>query len=245
MDVSNKRPAQCLNCGDKLQGTYCALCGQRNGAARLNFRSLAASFIGHLIELDAPIFRTAGRLTVAPGAVCRDYIRGRRIRYTNPLKYAFLTTTLFVAVVLLFEIHVSDGLEALTGVKSGHRYRAIVESMINHIHLVGLPFTTLLVMALFHRSAYNFAEHLTFRLYTYGHVFVVYAIVAPFGSFSHPHVWLALHFFPVLYQAWAAVAFYGSSHVGAFLKMLAVGVCHFVVVGILGALAIAVSIFLT
>lgn len=149
-----------------------------------------------------------------------------------------------MAVVLLFEIHVSDGLEALTGVKSGHRYRAIVESMINHIHLVGLPFTTLLVMALFHRSAYNFAEHLTFRLYTYGHVFVVYAIVAPFGAFSHPHVWLALHIFPVAYQAWAAAKLYGSSHLGALLRMFAVNVWHFVVVGILASVAIAVSMFL-
>ncbi len=150
-----------------------------------------------------------------------------------------------MAVVLLFEIHVSDGLEALTGVKSGHRYRAIVESMINYIQLVGLPFTTLLVMALFRRSGYNFAEHLTFMLYTYGHVFVIYAILAPFGAFSHANIWLALHVFPVVYQAWAAATFYGSSHVGALLKMLAVNVWHFVVVGILGSVAIAVSMFLT
>ena len=126
MDASNERSAQCLNCGDKLQGNFCAHCGQRNDAARLKLRSIAASFFGHLIELDAPIFRTAGRLTISPGAVCRDYIEGRRIRYTNPLKYAFLATTLFVTVALLFEIHVSDGFEALTGVKSAHKFRTIV-----------------------------------------------------------------------------------------------------------------------
>lgn len=111
--IPDDRPEACPNCGARLSDAYCQQCGQRNERVRLNTRATLKSLFGHLLELDLAVARTFRGLCIRPGGVCLDYVHGRRRRYTNPMKYAFLVMTLMVVVLTLLGIsHSKDMLEA-------------------------------------------------------------------------------------------------------------------------------------
>ncbi|WP_024888741.1 DUF3667 domain-containing protein [Luteimonas huabeiensis] len=95
-------PAACENCGTRLQGGYCHLCGQ---SAHNPLRH-----VGHAVEevfesfwhLDGRVFRTLRDLFV-PGRVAVAYLAGHRVRYIAPLRLFVILTalTVFVAKILI------------------------------------------------------------------------------------------------------------------------------------------------
>jgi len=71
---------------------------------RLRSREVLASFFDEVLEFEMPILKTVISLTVRPGTMCREYIAGYRRRYSNPMRYAFLTATLMVIMYSFFDI---------------------------------------------------------------------------------------------------------------------------------------------
>lgn len=85
----------CTNCDTLLRGQYCAECGQRSGTRMISLWELIRDASEFLTTLDSRLWRTLGLLMFRPGWLTRDYLRGRRARYIQPLR-------LFIAFSLLF-----------------------------------------------------------------------------------------------------------------------------------------------
>lgn len=94
---------RCRNCGASVnpEDRYCPSCGAATGAQRLTFRAIFALGIEQLLSLDPPMLRTFIDLWRFPGRVAREYLDGRRKRYTNPLKYNLITAAILVGLVQL------------------------------------------------------------------------------------------------------------------------------------------------
>ena len=82
----------CRNCEAPRVGDYCHTCGQHFLEGRLSVRSLTVEFVAQKLSLQRGFLRTFWELCIRPGGMIRDYVNGRRQRYTNPVGYLTLAT---------------------------------------------------------------------------------------------------------------------------------------------------------
>lgn len=95
------RGTKCLNCGHLLDVSdkYCPNCSQANSTKKLVLKDFFDEFFSSLINYDSKLLKTLYSLLVKPGTITKDYIKGKRIAYTNPFRFllslAFLYLLMF------------------------------------------------------------------------------------------------------------------------------------------------------
>ena len=70
----------CLNCGARLAGAYCAACGQKAHLHR-SLRAFMGDFVAGIMNFEGKFWRTLPMLAWRPGEMTRRYIAGERARY--------------------------------------------------------------------------------------------------------------------------------------------------------------------
>ncbi len=85
----------CLNCNAPLAGQYCTDCGQRDKSRMISLWELLKDLVGDVFELDSRIWRTLRPLTFRPGFLTNEYLAGRRMHYTPPLRLYLVLSILF------------------------------------------------------------------------------------------------------------------------------------------------------
>ena len=105
LSISQKRltgSARCLNCGTVLQGPFCHYCGQPDKNLMRFFPVLLREVMEDFLDFDSRFMRTMKPLLFKPGKLTRDYLDGRRFRYTPPLRlYIFTSIACFFVAALL------------------------------------------------------------------------------------------------------------------------------------------------
>ena len=86
---------RCVECGFVDPPDYCPACGTKRDATPLKLVDL----LRQPFEVDAPLIHTARDLLWKPGRVAEDWIRGRRLAYTSPLRFC-LVMSVGAALVL-------------------------------------------------------------------------------------------------------------------------------------------------
>lgn len=96
----------CANCSHPVSGKYCSNCGQSVKELQRPFWSILSDSLGDALSLDNKFFHTLLPLLVKPGFLTKEFMEGRRARYTPPFRfYLFLT---FIAFLLLSYNHKPD-----------------------------------------------------------------------------------------------------------------------------------------
>ena len=90
----------CLNCGVRLDGEYCHACGQRDLALDRGLWSLIVEALSEVFETDGRLLRTLPAFFFRPGFLVAQYLAGRRVHYTSPLR-----VYVFAAIVGFFTLH--------------------------------------------------------------------------------------------------------------------------------------------
>jgi hypothetical protein len=98
---SSKEGAPCLNCGAPLRGAYCHACGQKGGGPLLHVHDFVHELVHEFLHFDSKILRTLKLLLFSPGALTRDYVEGRRVRYVTPVRL-FLVCSVVLFGLLAF-----------------------------------------------------------------------------------------------------------------------------------------------
>lgn len=93
---------ECRNCGSRLSGQYCGHCGQRARSRLISIWELLRDAFGDLLEIDSKIWHTLVPLTIRPGQLTSDYLRGRRARFMPPFR-TYLVLSLLFFLVAFFE----------------------------------------------------------------------------------------------------------------------------------------------
>ncbi|MBT8103833.1 MAG: DUF4286 family protein [Gammaproteobacteria bacterium] len=88
----------CLNCGTRLRGQYCGVCGQRARNRLISLWELVSDAFGDLFEIDSRLWRTLIPLLARPGRLTRDYLEGRRARYMPPFRTYLVLSVIFFVV---------------------------------------------------------------------------------------------------------------------------------------------------
>lgn len=95
------KPANCANCDAPLSGHYCANCGQEAVLHHASTREFLHEFIGHYVALEGKLWGSLARLLFRPGLLTNEYIRGRRVRFVQPLRLYLTFSLLFFALLKL------------------------------------------------------------------------------------------------------------------------------------------------
>jgi hypothetical protein len=85
----------CSNCQALLSGQYCAVCGQRDRTRMISLWELIVDFAGEFVNLDSRFWRTIFPLLFRPGRLTSEYLRGRRVHFTPPLRLYLVSSVLF------------------------------------------------------------------------------------------------------------------------------------------------------
>jgi hypothetical protein len=92
----------CLNCGTELAGPFCHYCGQPDKNFMRFFPVLLRELLADFLDFDSRFARTMRPLLFHPGKLTRDYLDGRRFRYTPPLRlYIFASMAFFLIAAML------------------------------------------------------------------------------------------------------------------------------------------------
>ena len=117
---------QCLNCGTFLQGPFCHYCGQPDKNLLRFFPVLVRELMEDFFDFDSRFMRTMKPLLFKPGKLTRDYLDGRRFRYTPPLRlYIFSSIACFFLAALIagdsivIDAHDGEGEDVVSGIHIG------------------------------------------------------------------------------------------------------------------------------
>jgi len=100
----------CPNCEAVVSGHFCANCGQEAILHHASTREFLHEFIGHYVALEGKLWGTVMRLLFRPGALTLEYIRGRRVRFVQPLRL-YLTLSLVFFALMKFTSGFDPGTE--------------------------------------------------------------------------------------------------------------------------------------
>ncbi|MBC7826105.1 MAG: DUF3667 domain-containing protein [Chitinophagaceae bacterium] len=93
----------CLNCNAALNGRFCHVCGQENLEPKESAWGLVSHFFYDITHFDGKFFSTLGYLVSKPGFLPKEYLRGRRASYLNPIRmYVFSSALFFLIFFSLF-----------------------------------------------------------------------------------------------------------------------------------------------
>ncbi len=93
----------CANCEYPVDGSFCSNCGQSVKSFHRPFFTVVSESLGDALSIDNRFFHTLLPLIVHPGFITKEFMKGRRARYTPPFRlYLFLT---FFAFLLLSHNH--------------------------------------------------------------------------------------------------------------------------------------------
>ncbi len=97
------RGNMCLNCGHPLDisDRFCPQCSQANTTRKLSLRDYISEFFANLVNYDSRLFNTLSKLLLRPGAITLDYIRGKRVVYTNPFRFLLIIGFIYFLIVNL------------------------------------------------------------------------------------------------------------------------------------------------
>ncbi len=102
-----RKENDCLNCGAVVNGKFCHICGQENVEPRETFWNLVTHFVYDITHFDGKFFSTVKYLVFKPGFLSREYMRGRRMNYLNPIKM-YVFTSAFFFIFFFSVVNTSD-----------------------------------------------------------------------------------------------------------------------------------------
>lgn len=129
--------SECLNCGTTLEGPFCYHCGQPDRNFLRFFPVLLREFLEDFLDLDSRFARTLKPLLFKPGRLTRDYLEGRRFRYTPPMRlYLFSSIAFFLLFALISsmaidrdQIHFDGGEEVRIVTDNEEEMRQVEEAL--------------------------------------------------------------------------------------------------------------------
>lgn len=103
------RGTKCLNCEHPLDisDKYCPNCSQANSTKRLVLKDFFDEFFSSLVNYDSKLLTTLYALLVKPGTITKDYIKGKRMSYTNPFRF-LLSLAFFYFLMFSYNTNFSN-----------------------------------------------------------------------------------------------------------------------------------------
>ncbi|MDH7462542.1 DUF3667 domain-containing protein [Chitinophagaceae bacterium 26-R-25] len=97
-----RKEKNCLNCETEVIGRYCHVCGQENIEPKESFGHLLMHFFNDITHFDGKFFSSVVMLFKKPGFLAKEYMKGRRASYLNPIRMYVFTSAIFFFLFFAF-----------------------------------------------------------------------------------------------------------------------------------------------
>ncbi|MEM7365911.1 MAG: DUF3667 domain-containing protein [Pseudomonadota bacterium] len=87
--------SHCQNCGARLAGPWCHVCGQKTMPALRLWLVMLSDSMSEFFALDGKLSRTFISLLIRPGELSQSYLQGRRVHYINPIRLYIVLSLLY------------------------------------------------------------------------------------------------------------------------------------------------------
>lgn len=212
----------CPNCGAPADDAFCPSCGQRQGPEVLSVRYWVGQLVESYLSLDGRVPRSVLALLFRPGFLTREWLAGRRVRYSRPLYLCLWAAIVFVAASLV-------GTRGPTPAGWAEGGGAFIERTLPLAFLAAVP-AVAWVMHLTDRSRdLTYVEHLVFVAHLQALYFVAFTpIVLTLGLDPASNLWTAtlsslLGTWAIVYTLIATARVYGGGWVRTLGKSLILG----------------------
>jgi hypothetical protein len=199
--VSPPGAPPCPNCGSAMVAEFCARCGELQPAHRdLSIGAVAHDAVQEFAGVDGKIPRTIWALLTKPGLLTREFIDGRRGRYSKPLSLFLVLNLVFFVIqphTGLLRYRLSDYIgppgdvndsRAATMVAArlaaSHESRASYEVRFDNtladqkksMLLFAVPVFAAVMAIIFVGTKRFFVEHLVFAVHAYAFLLALLAV---------------------------------------------------------------------
>ncbi|TDT39503.1 uncharacterized protein DUF3667 [Maribacter spongiicola] len=95
------RGVDCLNCGHPLElsDKFCPNCSQANSTKKLTLFDFFEEFLANYFSYDSKLWKTLTALLLRPGKITQEYIRGKRLSYTNPFRFLLSLSIIYFLII--------------------------------------------------------------------------------------------------------------------------------------------------
>ncbi|MEL6109480.1 MAG: DUF3667 domain-containing protein [Planctomycetota bacterium] len=153
----------CLHCGHPRIDEFCGRCGQRHVDRRLEFWEWVKLTFSRITQLDRGVLYTFGNLLIHPGHVAKEYVRGRRKPYLNPLTCFFLGAAIQLLALWILEDRLRATIaEPFEGLAQGNKADWIVSIESRTQQSIGQVLSDSYIVAL--KQAYTYLALITMAL---------------------------------------------------------------------------------
>jgi len=171
-------PTNCLNCETLLTADdhFCPNCGQKANTHRLTIGHIIHEFIHTFTHADVGFLGMIADLLAKPGAVAREYIKGKRKKYFSPFTFFVLCVGVVVFSSHLFHVNQEHQkvdphvLIQLPTQAAKQKYIDLINRLNNVTDFVGknmnaivmavLPIYAFFPWIFFRKRGYNYSEQL-------------------------------------------------------------------------------------
>jgi hypothetical protein len=232
--VSHEQPESetCYNCGTRLQGAFCAVCGQKALPLNPGLHEFVHDFTHEMLHVDGKIYRSVGRLLLSPGFLTREQFDGRRARWISPIRLYLIFSILYFAVAALRPTPPADMTvqghsdeETTTTLRwLGFESEQELQEALSHARAKWLPRVMFVLVPLFagllrvawRRTQRNYPQHLYTALHVHAAWFAAAAVIAGGRIFLPRTIATALAGIAVAYGLWYAISAFRRLYGGNF-----------------------------
>ena len=191
--VPRKMKMNCTNCNQSLedQTNFCPACGQSTRSIDRGFWVVMREQMHELLDIDGRLALSIKTLLTEPGKMTREYIEGRRMQYTPPLRlYLSISILFFLLFSYIYPIYSSE--QNASSSLSDYYAKAM---------FVLFPIYAILIQVFY--SSSRFLGNLVFSLHIHSLVYLVLMVISLLEANESKHVillWLQVP--PTLYLFW-------------------------------------------
>ena len=204
---------RCKNCEGPLTAVadYCPSCGQSVRMISRPWLEFAREMLAELLDFDGRMLRSMKLLLTRPGFLSYEYINGRRVAYTSPIRIYLVISLVFFFVLPLI-------LPGSSITSPDHEFS--VELYSKGMFLL-LPVFALL-LKIFYRQFF-YIDHLVFTVHLFSAMFIVFAILLSIETLADRYILVMLVqvIFLIYMLAYFVIAlhtFYRQSWLKSILK---------------------------
>lgn len=238
MKRSNQEHSQklkCKNCNLLFKGNFCPRCGQNASVRRFDFKYfLRESFISSL-DIENGFFSTIKSLTLNPGESLREYLQGKRLSLTVPMRYLIVMGAIAAFITIRYKVFVDEGGEGapLTFLNfMDKEFWDYANEFITILNIVAVPVFAFFSYTFFKRTGFNFSENLIMNMYITAHQLFILLIFFPFIEIFLAYKSTILYIYPVvtiIYNFWAYLSFFRRKNFfGIVITLLAMAAAYIV-----------------
>jgi len=180
--------SSCHNCQTPLkpENQYCPNCSQSSLSLTQPFVKIVSEAFHEVLDIDGRLAKTLKKLIFSPGVLSKEFMKGRRVSYTPPLRLYLVISLLFFIMISLLPASINT-----TGsIRIGFfLFPPGTLDLLPKLMIFMLPIYAALIK-IFYRKSF-FVGNLIFSLHLHCFIYLMFLIIRPLEQYESTYGFLS------------------------------------------------------